>query len=144
MLWQTVFLRENEALKAIKLLLSGITDSCNRIFKLLIMSINRYFNLHHFLFLLFPFLLIGFHLPLQNILNFKIKSHSIIMNRIQNDWLTWILTYVVMNINSYFLYLFLNVILNDFNPLNNDVLKDSLSLFYIYIVLYVFIVKPIH
>ena len=66
------------------------------------------------------------------------------MNRIQNDWLTWILTYVVMNINSYFLYLFLNVILNDFNPLNNDVLKDSLSLFYIYIVLYVFIVKPIH
>ena len=66
------------------------------------------------------------------------------MNRIQNHRLTWILTDVVVNINSYLLNLFLDVILNDFNPLNNYVLKDSLSLFYIHIVLYVFIVKPIH
>ena len=66
------------------------------------------------------------------------------MNRIQNYWLTWIFTYIVVNINSYFLNLFLDVILNHFNPLNNYVLKDSLSLFYIHIVLYVFIVKPIH
>jgi len=66
------------------------------------------------------------------------------MNRIQNYRLTWIFTYIVVNINSNFLYLFFHVILNDFNPLNNYVLKDSLSLFYINIILYVFIIKPIH
>jgi len=66
------------------------------------------------------------------------------MNRIQNYRLTWIFTYIVVNVNSNFLYLFFHVILNDFNPLNNYVLKDSLSLFYINIILYVFIIKPIH
>jgi len=66
------------------------------------------------------------------------------MNRIQNHRLTWIFSYILVNINSNFLYLFFNVILNDFNPLNNYVLKDSLSLFYINIILYVFIIKPIH
>jgi len=66
------------------------------------------------------------------------------MNRIQNYRLTWIFTYIVVNVNSDFLYLFFHVILNDFNPLNNYVLKDSLSLFYINIILYVFIIKPIH
>lgn len=66
------------------------------------------------------------------------------MNRIQNHRLTWILAHIVMDINSNFLYLFFHVILNDFNPLNNYVLKYSLSLFYINIILYVFIIEPIH
>lgn len=139
MLSQSFFLLNSEVRNFIKLLLGSITDSRYCFFELFVMSIHSYFYLHHFLFFLFPFLFISFHFPLDHVLYLQVESHSIVMNRIQDHRLTRSLSNIFMDVHLDFLNLFFNVVLNDFNPLDDNIFKYSLSLFNINIILKVFI-----
>lgn len=116
----------NKVLLDIDLLLSGLAYCRKRIFQLLSVPILLDFQLEELFFFQFGFLLNSFHFPLHNIFYFQVQGHTVIMDRVENDWVgrSTIITYL----NFELLNLFLNEILNYFDTLNDDIFKYSLSL----------------
>ena len=71
----------------------------------------------------------GFHFTFYDVSDFEIKRHVVIMNTVQNNWVRYNLTRsIIITTFSHFLYILFDVILNDLDPLYNDIFKNPLSL----------------
>lgn len=91
--------------------------------------------------LLFHF--ICFHFTFYDVANLEIKRHVVVVDTVQNNRIRHNLTRsTVVAAFSHFLYILFHVILNNLDPLNNNIFKNPLTLLQIKLSLIRVFIKP--
>jgi hypothetical protein len=120
-------------IRHVELLLGSICDSRSHLLELLLVSVNHDFQLNELIIFLLLSLIICFHTPLDNLFDLELQGHSIIVDGVKNHGVGDATRLV--HLKLYLLVLLLAIVLDHFDSLNDDVLEDTLTLFYINCVL---------
>jgi len=124
-------------LQPLDLLLVRVHDLDGRVVKssghfmdLPFQSIRDYFKLHYLVLFGLGFLLEGLNLPLDDVFDFEIESHPIVVDRVQDDRVGHSHRPVarLTHLNFELLYRFLHVVLDDLHSLDDHVFEDALPL----------------